>query len=302
MNLAAAPRPMLEIGDLHALGSIRAIDLWRAPEARGLWKPHRLIARRASAPAGLPGPGFATPMGYWLVGADEAPVSSRGGFTIEFVPYGEPAGAGSPPVEPTVSGATVPARPAQTVRLKTLNVGDGELVLNLGPSGVRVAGSEAAWRTLAEPVLLAICQYGRFADVEAEIDRLTELAHGDLDHATLPSLETLRAVRRLTASARAVRDLLLDLPHFEGPLTDPYAYCSSERAAATFAVLAEKLRLEAWCELIDERTEAIEDAYGAVSEKLLEYKNFIGEVILEVVIVAILFGELALMIWEQFGP
>ena len=118
----------------------------------------------------------------------------------------------------------------------------------------------------------------------------------------MPGPSTLRARRRLEATAREVRALLVDLPHFEGPLTDPLMYCSSERSAQTYATLAEKLRLEEWCELIDEKAEAVEDTYEALTEKLFEYKNFAAEALLEILIVAILLAELAIMWHEALMP
>src|SRR5262249_51632472 len=160
------------------------------------------------------------------------------------------------------------------------------------------ASSPAAWKTLAEPVLLAACQFWRFAAVEAEIARLTEHAHADLDHSNMPGIATLRHHRRLVQSARDVRALMLDLPHFEGPLADPYPFVPSERAAQVYESVAEKLRLEEWCELIDDRAEAIEDAYEALAEKLFEFKNFAWEALLEALIIVILLGELALMLYE----
>ncbi len=66
--------------------------------------------------------------------------------------------------------------------------------------------------------------------------------------------------------------------------------------------LAEKLGLEDWCELIDEKAEAVEDTYEALTEKLFEFKNFAWEALLELIIVIILLAEVGLMIWESFGP
>jgi hypothetical protein len=239
-------------------------------------------------------------MGYWLGQASENEGAGES-LTFTVTAPGEAKHAArtdSPPLHPLRSAT----RPTRTVKVKSPNTGDGDLHLTVGPEGVHVAASEAAWKTLDEPVLLAVCQWWRFAAVDRELDRLTELAVRDLDHATLPSLASYRARNELGKTARLVRAILVDLPHFEGPLTDPYAYCSCERSAQVYESLAEKLGLQEWCELLDERAEAVEDIYGAVTEKLLEYKNFLGQAVLEIIIIVILLAELAVLLWETFAP
>jgi hypothetical protein len=272
---------------------IQAIDLVGRPEHRALWRS----AGAATLPApGLPGGGQASPLGYWLAGLPEGASPSPGAPVISFRSPTEP------PAPPADSGPGPGRRPPLTVRVKPTHTGDGDLILVLSPTSAQVHATPAAWQAVAEPVLLAICQYWRFAAVDAELDRLTALAHGDIGHAAMPGLSSLRDRRRLADVARDVRALLVDLPHFEGPLTDPLPYLSTERAGQTFETLAEKLHLEEWCELIDERAEAVEDTYEAVTEKLFEYKNFAAEALLEVLIVVILLAELAFMGWEAFGP
>ena len=266
--------------------TLRALDLTTDPAHRGLW---RGADPPGAGAVGLPAEGSASPLGYWLTADAEGvdPAAPR----IEFQPPGP-----APPDEPKRG-----RRPAQTVKLRSPIPGDGELTLTLGPAAARIACTPGAWATLEEPVLLACCLYWRFLAIDAEIDRLTERARRDLRHATIPGLRTLRDGGRLAADAHAVRGLMLDLPHFEGPLTDPYPYCTTERAAVAFASLAERLRLEEWCELIDERAEAIEDAYESTAEKLFEFKNFAWEAGLEIGIILILLAELGVQAWEAFG-
>jgi hypothetical protein len=238
-------------------------------------------------------------MGFWLAEVAD-PADAPDGPTIELI-------LGPPPASATTPDDGFPAggsrrRPAQTARLKAPNNTDGDLLLILGPRGARIFASPGAWAALAEPVLLAACQYWRFLAVEAQLDRLTEQSRADLPHATMPGVDSLRRARRLAKRGEAVRALIVDLAHFEGPLTDPLPYCSSERAANAYRALAEKLRLEEYCELIDERTEVVEDTYEAATEKLFEYKNFAWEAVLEALIIVILLAELALTAWEMFGP
>jgi hypothetical protein len=300
MKSDAPARGLLEIGDLPALKEIRAIDLTSRLGDRALWKSS-LRGEPATPAPDLPRPGFALPMGFWLSETGEAaasgPVPSR--YTIRF---GSDSAADAPAADARAAGAVRGRRPEQTVRLKPPHVGEGELVLKIGPAGVRIITTGAVWKALSGPVLLAVGVYWRFLAIEDELHRLTERAKADLDHATMPGASSWKVQRRLVADARAVRDLLLDLPHFEGPITDPFPYCSTELSAQTFNALAEKLHFEPWCELIDERAEAVEDTYEAVTEKLLEFRHFVYEAILELLIVVILLGELGLALWEQFSP
>jgi hypothetical protein len=275
--------------------TLQVIDLTVRPEHRGLWRSRPAAG---GEPAGLPSGGFASPLGFWLAPTPDLATTPAGTRTIRF--RSPAATEGTPPPPPAPPGWR--GRPPRVVRVKPAHTGDGDLFLAIGPDSAQVTATPAAWQSMAEPVLLATCLYWRFAAMDAEVDRLTESAHDDLDHATMPGPSTLRDRRLLESRARDVRALMLDLPHFEGPLTDPAPYCSSERAAQAFETLAEKLGLEEWCELIDERTEAIEDAYEALSEKLFEYRNFAWEAILEVLIVILLLAELAFMAFEAFTP
>lgn len=279
---------------------IQALDLTGAAEHRALWRARDQGPPGASPPVlGLPSGGQASPMGFWLSAAE--PVSGPAeALRLTVRPPGD---AGTPEAEAGASATHRRGRrPAQTVRIKGVNPGEGDLFLTISPGQADVVASDLAWQKLAEPVLLAVCQYWRFCAVDAQIDRLTELAWSDLGHATMPGTASLRARNTLAARAHEVRELLVDLTHFEGPLTDALPFCSSERSAQVYESLAEKLDLEDWCEAIDERMEALEDTYEAVTEKLFEYRNFAWEAVLEAVIVVILLAELGVMAWEAFGP
>lgn len=277
---------------------IQALDLSGAPEHRALWRAREQGPPGAFSPvAGLPSGGQASPMGYWLSAAEPAAGPDQP-LRLTVRAQGEPAAQ----AHATEAAPRRARRPAQTVRIKQVNPGEGDLFLTIAPGQADVVASEAAWHALAEPVLLAVCQYWRFCTVDAQIDRLTDLAWSDLGHATLPSPASLRARKALAARAQEVRELLVDLTHFEGPLTDALPYCSSQRSAEVYESLAEKLNLEDWCEAIDERMEALEDTYEAVTEKLFEYRNFAWEALLETVIVVILLAELAVLAWEALVP
>ncbi len=219
MKVHVVPTPPGDIVSLSERNAIQAIDLWGNPAYRVLWRSRTRSDPEGGGSHGLPSAGYGSPMGYWLSAAGDPPVAGQGGLTIVF------AAPGDESLPPPASLAQAPdgtrSRPLQTVRIKNPTAGEGDVMLTIGAGGARVVATPAAWKTLAEPVLLAVAQYWRFSALDAELARLTELAHGDLPHATMPGPSTLKASAKLTENARAARALLLDLPHFEGPLTDP---------------------------------------------------------------------------------
>lgn len=284
-----APGVSSLLTEIRANGPVRAIDIDHLAGSKAV----QGFESTGPLANGLPQPGFASAMGFWFTAAHPLSLEPTVAFTIDFTPIGEPATSRSAPR----LGALPPRRPEQTVRLKSPSPGDGELLLKVTAAGASISASDSAWVAQGEAVLLALGVYWRFLAIERELDRLTEQARDDLGHATMPGLVgTLLARRRLVANATAVRRLLLDLPHYGGPLTDSLAYCSSVSTTQVFDVLAEKLRLEAWCERIDERAEAVEANYESAVDRLLGFQSLVGEAL----IVVILLGELGLTIWGLF--
>jgi hypothetical protein len=298
MSARVVPDPAGEAAAPVPPQAIQAIDLTNSPGSRGLWRPPGASPDDTSL-APPPGPGRPSPMGFWLTDLADSRASAPTALRLRIVAPGA-----EPERVPTDAGPTPGGerrRPAQTIRLKGANAAEGDVVLTLGPAGAEIVAGAAAWEALAEPVLLAVCQSWRFRALDAELDRLTAQAEGDLAHAAMSVPATLWHRRRLLSRARGVRALLLDLPHFQEPLTDPYPFCSSERSAQAYRTLAEKLHLEAWAEAIDHRAEAVEDTYASVTEKLCEYRNFAWGAFLEVVIVLILLADLIIRAWEYYS-
>jgi hypothetical protein len=299
MSAHAVSERRVDSKDAVELRTIEAIDITGLTEHLDLWRRRGVRTIELTNVAGLPGPGHASPMGYWLRDVPAGSSFTRG-LPITIRPPGD--SRAFPASSESASAVRRGTRPPQTVRVKAPNPSDGELVLTIAPDSATVVATDSAWNALAEPVLLAICQYWRFGAIDAEIDRLTVQARGDLDHATLPSPASLRKSGELAVHARAVRWVLLELPHFYGSLSDPYPYCSSERSVQVYASLAEKLHFEEWAEAIDDYAEAVEDTYEAVTEKLFEYKNFAWEFVLESLIICVLLAELGVTLWETFAP
>ncbi|MDB5349777.1 MAG: hypothetical protein JWN86_1024 [Planctomycetota bacterium] len=275
--------------------AIQARDMTASPEMRPVWRRRRSAQAEAMLnPARAPG--WPSPMGFWLEDlADRSSTIPAGSHQIQILPPGTETTAGHEIAGTPRTGRI--GRPVQTVRMKGM---DGELVLTIGDQTAQVVASPATWNVLSEPVLLAICQYWRFQALDTEIDRLTVEAEGDLNHAAMAVPASLWDRKRLLAHARSVRALLLDLPHFEGPITDPLPYLSTERAVASYRLLVEKLHLDEWCEAIDDRAEAVEDAYASVTEKLNEFRNFAVGSTLEIAIIAILVVDLFVNLANYF--
>jgi hypothetical protein len=278
----------------NAPAIIRATDLIGARAERSAWRRGRSSGDPRSS-ATVPS-GWISPMGYRLAQVGEAGYLHPGANEIHIVAPGDPA-ADSGPAEKSTPGRL--GRPPQTVRLKGP---DGELVLTIDGGRARVIASATTWEAMSEPVVLAVCLHWRLQAIDAEIDRLTVHAEGDIPHAAMSVVASLWNRKRLLRHARDVRAVMIDLPHFEGPLTDPLPYLSTERAAPTFRALAEKLHLEEWGEAIDDRAEAVEDIYASVTEKLNEFRNFAVGSTLEILIVVILLAELAFHLFDNMGP
>ncbi len=287
MNLSIIEPPKL----VTTILEIFAIDLRSMHDADHLWRRRKSQGVAVSTtPEHLP-PGRASVMGYWLtegspsiqtVSAASTPYHIRVSSTIESLQ--EPTSLG-------VEGSVGVGRATLSANLKGPH---GELRVTIGESSAVVVASAATWLALSEPTLLAIFQCWRFHATDATLDRLTSDARGDLKHASMAALSSFRQRSRLLSNTDCIRDLLLDLPHFAGPLTDPHAFLSTENQVDAYETLANKLHLEQWSESIDERAEGVEDTYASVTEKLNEFRNFLGASGLEILIIAILLVDLAI--------
>lgn len=258
---------------------IVAVDLQTMPETAPLWRRRRSLGSVEASDSQFP-KGRPSLMGYWLT---EEPRSTL------------PAGVSESPYSIRVTGRAESAtvvetkigvgRPPLTIKLK-------ELTMTIWETKALVITSSSAWSEHMEPALLAICQCWRFHAIDAMLDTMTDASRNDLSHASMSVLSSFRQRKRLLAQSRSIRELLLDQPHFAGPLTDPYAFLRSDRDVETYRSVAGKLHLEEWSESIDERAEGVEDTYASVTEKLFEYRNYLGGSTLEIIIVVILLIDL----------
>ena len=97
---------------------------------------------------------------------------------------------------------------------------------------------------------------------------------------------------------------MIDLPCFEGPLLDPQGYFATRRAARLFKTLVNRLELERWQTVIDERIEIIEATFDALADERRHLDSLTWEIVLEVLILAALVGDIAInvvSIWPGSG-
>ncbi len=246
--------------------------------------------------AGLPAPGFPSPLGYWIVKHDGLVPPSSTGLRLVVTGPGEAA--------PEAAGGPDESRQAgrrfrkQTVKIKAPDPDSGDVVLTIGPGTARVVARESTWDVLAEPIILAVCQVWRFQSIEAEIEQLTAKALEDLSYANVPGLASLGESRRLMDLGRKTRAAIVDLTYFQTLLTDPLAVFDSRRSARVFRLLCDRLGLDDWSDSIDHRAELVEATYETITEKLYYLRSHAHDVVLEAIIVGFLLLDILMRIWE----
>ena len=262
-----------------------AMDLTTQPGYRDLWFPGGATSSEQTSPAGLPGSGVASPMGYWLYTRDGVKEIPRGLLVVRVHTRSDPLIATATP-----GRARHTTRPARTVSLRARAIKDSEILLIVGTEEAHVFATRIAWDAMSEAILLAVTQYWRFHCVELELERLGALARDAGRHAVMPNLATWRQGRQLAAWDRQVRDLVYDWVHFAGPLSDPSQYCSSEIVLEEYHDLSEGLGLEGWAERLDDLVEVVAESWEMITEKLLHYKLFVWGLILELIVIGLIAG------------
>lgn len=162
------------------------------------------------------------------------------------------------------------------------------LILEVAPDLARIQVDDQAWELVSAPVLLAISQCWRFSELDRRLDELCTWAR-----------ET--STRRGTVGRlESFQQLLLELPSFEGPLTDPRGYFATIREARLYRSLARALGLPTWRAFSDERIEAVEAALSHLAEERRLRVSMTAALVLEVLILVVLLADLTLNIWQTF--
>jgi hypothetical protein len=270
-----------------AIAVFWAKDLTKQAGYRELWSDDCAPPNERNQTVGLPAGGAASPMGYWIYPADsDAPVPPQM-LVVRVHARSEPGLAAT-----KLHRAGSPPRLAGTVSLRIPAMKDGEITLVVGIEEAQVFASQAAWEAASEAILLAIAQYWRFCQMEQEFQHLGKLARAARNDAVMPNLGTWWHHRQIVACDREVRNLVEDWVHFEGLLSDPARYCSSEAAIETYCGLSQGLGLEGWAQRLDDSIEVVAESWEMITEKLLHYKLFVWGLILELVIIGLLAGML----------
>jgi hypothetical protein len=284
--------------------TLYALDLTALPGSDPLWRALRGSAsslRRAEKPRDLPGDGFASPLGYWFT---DAASWTMGGspLRVEVVDSREMDGAshaigdGQPPTD-AAAGHRTRVRlelAAGGAPLTGSSSGACPLIIEIDARTARVGVNTETWPSVREPVLLVIAQYWRFRAVDHVLDDLSDWARAGLQDRGFLGPIRPRHTRPLRACRRAFQELLLDLPDFEGLLTNPRRYLASGRPLRLYRALAVRLALYRQRCLIDERVEVVEAVLDSLVESLHHYQALASQIVLELVIVAVLLVDVGL--------
>jgi len=158
------------------------------------------------------------------------------------------------------------------------------------------------WESVGETVLLVVAQFWRFGAIDRKLDELSSWARDDLAAtAGFPTAIRLRRVRDLRLRHRKLQELVLDLPDFEAPLTNPQGYLVATRSVRLFRVLAARLGLNGWRREIDERIEVVEATFDSLAESLNHLQSLTFQIALELVIVAVLLLDAGLFLMDALA-
>jgi hypothetical protein len=272
---------------------LHAIDLARSSAYDPLWRTLRVASSTPrDPPAGLPPGGLATPGGFWFVEAAGRPVPDA--LRVDIVPPGAMRGraadaAGSAPPDPGDRRLPLLIVPPRATRALVPELRDG-LALEVRPRGARVGVADHAWPCVSGPVLLIISQCWRFLEIERRLDDLSARCRDG----------TVRRRGGVGKGLRAVRELVLDLPGFDGPVVDPRGYFASRRSATLYRAFARRLELGRWRDRIGERVEIVEATLAALAEDRRHLDSLAWMVLLEALILLILFADIGVNLYSTF--
>jgi hypothetical protein len=281
-----------------------ALDLTELPGAAALWRPRqRSVPPGAEAEGLLPRDGFASPMGFWfapagswapgvaplrveVMGADEL---ARGN------PHGEAQGQDSADLARIHRARLeLPARRGRGTGAPSS--APGSLNLEIDARTARVGVDASTWPSVASAVLLVIAQYWRLLAIERALVDLNDWARDDIEETQGARQGVLRRRRssQLQTRRRQLQAIILDLPRFEGPLTDPGSYLPQGRPVRIYRALAARLGLGRRRRLIDEQVEVIEAVLDSLVDSLDHSQALLFQVVLELIIVAVLLLDIVL--------
>ncbi len=289
-----------------------AIDLTARSGTDSIWRrpgsPSRDATRaleHALTDLDLPGDGFSSPFGFWFAPAPSWKLPAPG-LRVEFVPQHLLDRAREATEEPRSAGSTT----GRTVRASLKDPLDrarpgqstDTLVLEINPTVARISVDVDTWSRVGDTVLFVIAHYWRFATINRALDDLSAWSRRDVATKTSFTSVIRRArSRELRTRRRELQAIILDLPEFEGPLTNPLGHLPSRRAVRLYRRLCLSLALGRLRQEIDERIEVVESVFDALAQSLDHFQSLAFQIALELVIVAVLLLDIALYFVDALG-
>ncbi len=168
------------------------------------------------------------------------------------------------------------------------------LFVEIDPRVARIGVAPDSWAGVSEPVLLVVAQFWRFFAIDRTLDEIGEWLRNDLDTGNVARLFNRRRSRTLYTHRHALQRLILDLPDFESPLTNPEAFLNPGRPVRIYRALARQLALHRFRCAIDERIEVIEAVFDSLTESHNHYQSLAFQITLELIIAALLLFDIGL--------
>jgi hypothetical protein len=295
--------------------TLHALDLTQSVAMDSLWRrtkdPRVEPSREGKGPGsfGLPANGFSSPMGFWFA---EAPswTTDPPPLRVEFFEIADPEQSTRPDDEPArlSSPACRTVRrpkkaPPARARSRELPL---PLVIEIDSNVARIGVDPDTWADLRETVLFAVAQYWRLEAIDRALDELSAWARNDLErNSGFASVFFPRRSNELRARRQALEKMILDLPDFEGALTNPRGHLAAAGAVELYRRLCARLALAQRRREIDERIEVVESIFGSLAESLNHYQSLAFQIVLELAIVALLLLDVGLYLVAAFrghGP
>jgi hypothetical protein len=186
--------------------------------------------------------------------------------------------------------------PARRVRSKAWAL---PVDLEIDSNVARVGVDAATWPSASDAVLLVVAQFWRFGQIDRTLNELSDWARQDLGRTTgFKAMIGRRRARELRARRRLLQELILDLPDFEGALTNPRGHLPAGVPVRLYRALVSRLGIDRWRREIDERVEVVEATFDSLAESLDHHQSLAIQIVLELVIVAVLLLDAGLFLLE----
>jgi hypothetical protein len=284
--------------------TLRALDLTQLSEADGFWRPRRLPDFFCKDVSKLPADGFSSPLGFWFAASASWGTISAPLLLQVFDPAEEDQWTydGN-------DGSTHTDRMRRPFQAR-VKLDDNEAKASSSPSLLRIELAEytaritvaaASWSSVSDVVLIIVAQYWRFLAISRLLDELADWVHSDLRRSGFVNLIRRHRSRLLEVHRRKLQALILDLPDFELYLTNPKAGLPPGRSMQLYRGLVRQLGLNGQRRVIDERVEVIEAILDSSTESLNHLKALTFQIVLELAIVALLFLDVGLYLWDSIS-